>query len=308
MKTTTPSAKRARINPFVDWGFKYLFGREENKDLLLGFLNLLLQPDVKIHDIEFLNTELIPDAPDLKRCVVDVLASDSEGNRYLVEMQNAADSFIRQRLVYYACRLVDQMSQHNQNWKYGHIKRVYAVCLMNFNYETEDPVLRSDFQLRSTDGQRTFSDLLTVIPLQIPCVRAASETEYRESYEILLNLLQRLSKGMETREQLLAEVDGFKYISEDTKEMFRKVINTVEADLTPDQWRDYELALDKYQQTIVEYRTALDKGIAQGREEGLKEGREEMRLATARAMKADGVDFSTISKWTGLGAEKIQEL
>lgn len=34
------------INPFVDWGFKYVFGREENKDLLIGFLNLLLEPNV----------------------------------------------------------------------------------------------------------------------------------------------------------------------------------------------------------------------------------------------------------------------
>ena len=61
------------INPFVDWGFKYVFGREENKDLLIGFLNLLLEPEVAISDIRYLNTELLGDSPELKRCVVDVL-------------------------------------------------------------------------------------------------------------------------------------------------------------------------------------------------------------------------------------------
>ena len=80
------------INPFTDWGFKYIFGREENKDLLKGFLNLLLESEVKIRDIHYLNTELLGYRPELKRCVVDVLATDEEGNRYLIEMQNGSGS------------------------------------------------------------------------------------------------------------------------------------------------------------------------------------------------------------------------
>ena len=160
------------INPFVDWGFKYVFGREENKDLLIGFLNLLLEPEVAISDIRYLNTELLGDSPELKRCVVDVLASDAEGNRYLIEMQNASDHDIRQRLVYYACRLVDQMGQHRQEWGYDQIKRVYAICLMNFTYE-RNPSLRNDFQLRNAQGDKLFSDLLNIIPLQYRKLEAA---------------------------------------------------------------------------------------------------------------------------------------
>ena len=109
---------------------------------------------------------------------------------------------------------------------------------------------------------------------------------------------------MKTKQQLLDEVNGFQHISDETKELFRKVINTVEAELPAEQRRDYELALIQYQDTIEEYRTALDRGIDQGR----KEGREEMRLETAKAMKADGVDSSTISKWTGLSIEEIRKL
>ena len=30
------------INPFVDFGFKYIFGREESKPFLMDFLNSLL--------------------------------------------------------------------------------------------------------------------------------------------------------------------------------------------------------------------------------------------------------------------------
>ncbi len=31
------------INPFTDWGFKRLFGQEFSKDLLISFLNDLLE-------------------------------------------------------------------------------------------------------------------------------------------------------------------------------------------------------------------------------------------------------------------------
>lgn len=50
------------------------------------------------------------------------VATDEEENKYLIEMQNANDHDIRQRLVYYSCRLVDQMGQHNSKWDYGLIK------------------------------------------------------------------------------------------------------------------------------------------------------------------------------------------
>jgi predicted transposase/invertase (TIGR01784 family) len=318
MENTKPPVRRGPINPFVDWGFKYVFGREENKDLLLGFLNFLLEPEVCLRDIRYLNTELLGDSPDLKRCVVDVLATDDQGNRYLIEMQKAPDQSMRQRLVYYACRLIDQMSQHSQEWDYGQIKRVYAICLMNYTYE-RDPMLRNDFQLRSHDGSRLFSDLLTIIPLQLPCLKAETVAECRKSYEVLLFLLKSMSRRMKTKQELLDEVNGMN-LPEEMKVVFRRVINTVESELTDDQWRDYELDLDKYQRTMSEYRTARqmgrEEGLAEGREEGRAEGREEGReegraeglRQSAKAMKENGLPPELIAKCTGLPESEIQKL
>ena len=60
--------------------------------------------------------------------------------------------------------------------------------------------------------------------------------------------------------------------------------------------------------TIEEYRTALDKGIVQGRKEGREEGRGEAFVETARALKAEGIDVSVIVKCTGLSTAEIQGL
>lgn len=190
MKTTSEEpATQVTINPFVDWGFKFLFGREETKDLLMGFLNLLLKPDVPFTEITYLNPEVIPEQPQMKRCVFDVLCKDANGERYLIEMQKAWRQDMGNRIVYYLCRLIDRMGRHSVTWDYAMIKRVYAICIMDFTYE-EHPQLRHDIMLRNRDGS-PYSDLLNIITLQIPCIHAKTLSESTESYEILLNFLYK---------------------------------------------------------------------------------------------------------------------
>ena len=48
------------INPFTDVGFKRIFGQEINKDLLIDFLNGLLEGEKHIVDIRFLDKEVLP--------------------------------------------------------------------------------------------------------------------------------------------------------------------------------------------------------------------------------------------------------
>ena len=50
------------INPFTDFGFKFLFGREVEKELLIDFLNDLLVGEHVITDIQFLNNEQQPES------------------------------------------------------------------------------------------------------------------------------------------------------------------------------------------------------------------------------------------------------
>ncbi|WP_291723017.1 PD-(D/E)XK nuclease family transposase [Bernardetia sp.] len=45
------------INLFTDYGFKKVFGEEPNKDLLIDFLNQLLQDTENVMNLTYLNTE-----------------------------------------------------------------------------------------------------------------------------------------------------------------------------------------------------------------------------------------------------------
>ena len=91
---------------------------------------------------------------------------------------------------------------------------------------------------------------------------------------------------------------------EETRALFRKIVNTSSRDLSGEELRQYELRREAVRRAMSEYRGAKEMGIEEGREEG----RREMQFETAKALKAEGIDLSVISRCTGLSVEDIQKL
>lgn len=98
----TPSSTQ-RISPFTDFGFKYIFGQENSKDILIDFLNTLLadEPGFEtIVDVAYLDKEM-PRGPESRRGVIyDIKCNTSSGKHFIVEMQNAYQSFFVNRSIY----------------------------------------------------------------------------------------------------------------------------------------------------------------------------------------------------------------
>ncbi|MDL2323011.1 Rpn family recombination-promoting nuclease/putative transposase, partial [Bacteroidales bacterium OttesenSCG-928-A17] len=53
--------KETYLNPLTDFGFKKLFFNELNKELLIDFLNEIIQGQGKITNIQYLPTEQLGD-------------------------------------------------------------------------------------------------------------------------------------------------------------------------------------------------------------------------------------------------------
>ena len=321
------TTNRRVINPFVDWSFKYLFGTEESKPNLMGFLNLLLMPDVPIVKINYLNNEVKPVSQDLKGCAFDIICEDEHGDKYLIEMQNAPVDNIKERILFYTCRIIDRMARRGAEWDYKDIKRVYSICLMNFTCE-EQPKLRRDVQLCDVDDMTTFSDKLNIIFLQLPCLKAENINECCLYYEYLLYLLQEMKRDMKTIEELKAEVASTQ-LPQLTKELFYKVLETADiASLSERDRLHYESDLKNYMDTMGCIRYAEKRGKEEGREEGMELGRKEgfeygmevgledgmelgrkqQQLDIARSMKEGGMPAEMIAKYTGLSGQDIENL
>ena len=67
------------INPFTDWGFKKLFGQEVTKDILIAFLNGLLEGEHEIEDVQYLDKEQLPETKDMRGLIYDVYCRTKGG-------------------------------------------------------------------------------------------------------------------------------------------------------------------------------------------------------------------------------------
>jgi predicted transposase/invertase (TIGR01784 family) len=134
------------INPFTDFGFKKLFGEEGNKNLLVSFLNDLLPIQKKIVQISFKKNQQIGDDSYSRSAVYDIFCEDESGNQFIVEMQNARQTYFRDRAVFYSTFPIrDQAQKGTWNFK---LQDVYCVGLLGFNLDdapTEDEAVIEEY-------------------------------------------------------------------------------------------------------------------------------------------------------------------
>ncbi|RUM56567.1 MAG: hypothetical protein DSY40_02100, partial [Nautilia sp.] len=67
------------IDPFTDFGFKWLFGVEKHKHLLISFLNDLLNLENKIVDIKYRNLEKLSVNEYDRKAIFDLYCKDERG-------------------------------------------------------------------------------------------------------------------------------------------------------------------------------------------------------------------------------------
>ncbi len=295
------------MTPLMDWSFKFIFGTEQSKPNLLGFLNMVLMPESPIVNVHFLNNEVIPVSPKLKGTVFDLICEDGNKDKYLIEVQNQRADNILDRIIFYTCRLIERMGQKGDQWDYSDIKKVYSICIMNFTFG-DKAKLRRDVQLYYTDDKEQYSDKLNIILLQLPYAKSFNMNECKFYYEYLLSLLKEMDKEMKTKDQLKQEVAQTQ-LSDEIKEYFYSIIDTAHiGSLSEKERLQYEANLKSYRHTMSCIRYAENKGRAEGRAEGRVEGRAEGRVEVAKALKAKGVDVAIICETTKLSADEVDKL
>ena len=91
-------------NPKHDLVLKKLFASEQNKPLLIDFINKLL-PQRKVQSIEYLPTSVETKVIGEKNIILDALCTDTNGSQYILEMQNFDNKDFNKRPMFYASRV-----------------------------------------------------------------------------------------------------------------------------------------------------------------------------------------------------------
>lgn len=273
------------INPYTDFGFKKLFGTEMNKDLLISFLNALLQNEEKeIEDLQYLNGENLGDGYGDRGSIFDVYCKTKDGGRFIVEMQKAEQSYFKDRSVYYATTPICQQAPKGK-WDY-HLEDVYTVGILNFEFpDGEYPAdsFRHEIKLKDVEDNHVFYDKLTFVYLEMPKFNKG-EDELETMFDKWMFVLRNLSRLLDRPKALQDRV--FKKLFEQAE-----IMQYSEAE----RWQ-YEASLKNYWDYNNTLETREAKGVA-------KE-----KIAIAQRMKADGLPVEMIAKYTQLSIEEIENI
>jgi predicted transposase/invertase (TIGR01784 family) len=113
-----------------DFGFKYLFGREANKDILIAFLNALFEGQKTIIDLRYSPTEHAGAEKIEKKIVFDLLCKGIDGEMFIIEMQRTEQKHFRDRAMYYMSRLISQqITRGKSNWEKP-LNETYLIAIL----------------------------------------------------------------------------------------------------------------------------------------------------------------------------------
>ena len=268
-----------------DVAFKIIFGKPENKDLLIALLSVVI-PELKIKDIvSYLDKEKQGSDLDDKKSVFDVLCETSDGEEILIEVQIKPQGYFRDRTLYYSFQ--ELLWQHGKGDDDYSLKPIYVVSFLKFvmaHDKPDDEKFVWKYRLLEPQTGELMTDALNFTFVEMPKFKKQVDelaNDEDDFYFCLLNM-----RSLKQLPERLAKNPVLKKLSAEAE-----YIN-----MPKDQKRKY----------IAKMTTERDikNQIAYGREEGRAEG----ILQTARAMKANGITPDVIAKCTGLSAAEIAGL
>lgn len=285
------------ISLLTDFGFKRIFGTAANKDLLICFLNSLFNGKEVIKDIKYLNSENAGDVETDRKAIFDVYCEAENGEKFIVEMQNAYQAHFKDRSLFYSTFPIREQAPKSKRWNFE-LKHVYTVALLNF-YMNDDAFdkekIRHHVQLCDTATHKVFYDKLEFIYVEIAKFNKSLE-ELETLYDKWLFTLKNLYKLNGRPKELRDKV-------------FDRLFQEAEiAKFTQKELREYEASMKAYNDILNSIDTAKEEAKEEGKKEGREEGRKLERIKNAKSFLAMGLSPEQVSQGTGLTIEEVKRL
>ena len=277
------------ISLLTDFGFKRIFGTDPNKELLINFLNSLFDGEEVIKDVKYLNSENVGDVYTERKAIFDVYCENEKGEKFIVEMQNAYQTYFKDRSLFYSTFPIREQAPKGSDWNFC-LKKVYVVALLNYKmsdeaFDSSDTI--HTIALMDTKTNKVFNTKLMFKYVEVGRFDKTDEelTSLSDKWMYVLKNLSRL----DNRPAALRE------------KIFTKLFAAASvARFTPTELREYEDSLKAYR----DIKNSLDTA----KEEGREEGREQRNIEIAKKMLAAGMHIDIITNMTDLSKDEIEKL
>jgi len=285
------------VDPRNDVAFRKIFGDENKKEILISFLNNILEfsgTKKEIIEITIQNPYQVPKLKELKETILDIKAVDKRNVHYIIEMQMFHTSAFEKKVLYYVGKAYYQ--QLNRAEDYPKLNQVIFLGFLNFKLFENNP----DYATRH--------------------LILDEKTNENHFQDFELNFVE-LPKFTKTLEELKDIKEKWIYFVKNAGNMdmipkqMQKPKELREAFETANQMKWSKEELEAYddrgiyiqdERGRIEY--ALEEGKKLGIEEGEKVGCNKKAREMANAMKIKGYPLEEISELTKIPEEEIERL
>ena len=142
-----------------DIAFRKIFGNENKKEVLISFLNAVLDFEYKhkIKDVSILNPYQLPKFRDGKATIIDVKAKDQSEREFIVEMQVADALGFSKRVLYYTSQ--GYVSQIDRGEFYDKLNPTIFVGILDFEISKNIKYISRHRILDVETGERIMEDM-----------------------------------------------------------------------------------------------------------------------------------------------------
>ena len=284
-----------RYNPMNDVLFKFIFGREERKNITIDLLNAILDRTDKqaIKDIQFKNSEIVPFYEDDKLTRLDIFCVTAEETKIDVEVQLINKKDMERRSLFYWSQMY--LMGLNKGDDYITLNPAITINILGYEIFLGEP-LHSMYSIYNIKTGRRLNEDMELHFLEVPKFQKKPVKKMTRMERWLAYFSNELDNT--EMEELVMSDAAIKNAVNDTGIFMQNM--------------EERLRYINRQMAIMDYNTDMRVSREEGREEGisigLTQGREAMATDIAIAMLRDNEPIEKIIKYSRLSRERIQDL
>lgn len=277
------------LNPRVDFAFKILFGTKENKDILIAFINAIVDEKDQIEDLILLNPYNNKEHSTDKLSILDIKATDKNGRQYNIEMQITDQVYYNQRALYYWSRFYT--SQLHEGNSFSDLKKTISINVLNFNYFDNEPTYHNIFKLLHVDSHKNYFEDIELHFIELNKYDA-DLNNMKTALDRWVNFLKKAHKY--DAKNLPPQLNNEPAISKAFQQLTKLSLDVDEREI-------YEARLKWLRDESAKLQKAHEKGI----EQGIEQGRIKEKINIAIKQLKRGVQIEWIIEDTGFSQEEI---
>ena len=271
----------ALLPPKMDFVFKRIFGNENHPNILISFLNAVLNPVDPIKSVNLKDTIIEKSHLEDKYSRLDVKAITNKGEHINIEIQLKDEYNMIKRSLYYWSKLYEGQLENGEN--YQKLSRTICINLLDFNLLNHDK-FHSAYRLKDCETNEELTDVM-------------------ELHFIEFKKMKNVKRVEEVKNKLEA---WLYFINQPDSELVQE-IEKVEVEIKEAKAEVIRISGDRKERERYEKRreSRLNEmsALSYAEEKGVK--RRNIEIAKNLL---DVLDDETISLKTGLSIEQVKEI